>query len=130
MKLLLDTCTILWAILNPEKLSSLAHELLGKTESQVYFSPLSCAEIACGCERGKIKLDRHWKPWFRHFTKLNGWSNLSPDLSIIEEAYSIPAPFHADPVDRIMVATARLNQCTLLTADKKILNYPHVISAW
>ena len=48
----------------------------------------------------------------------------------MEEAYSLPDSFHADPADRIIAATARLENYTILTADKKILDYPHVNSAW
>jgi PIN domain nuclease of toxin-antitoxin system len=42
----------------------------------------------------------------------------------------LPDTFHADPADRIIAATARLKNCTILTADKKILAYPHVNAAW
>ena len=36
----------------------------------------------------------------------------------MEEAYSLPETFHADPADRIITATARLKNYTLLTADR------------
>jgi PIN domain nuclease of toxin-antitoxin system len=48
----------------------------------------------------------------------------------MEEAYSLPETFHADPADRIITATARLKKYTLLTADRKILSYPHVNAIW
>lgn len=48
----------------------------------------------------------------------------------MEEAYSLPDAFHADPADRIITATARLNNYTILTADEKIISYPHVKTAW
>ncbi len=48
----------------------------------------------------------------------------------MEEAYSLPESFHADPADRIITATARLKNYTLLTADRKILSYPHVNAIW
>jgi len=38
--------------------------------------------------------------------------------------------FHRDPADRIVTATARLKNCILLTADRKILDYPHVNALW
>ena len=41
-----------------------------------------------------------------------------------------PPPFHADPADRIIVATARIHGLTVLTADTRILAYPHVRAAW
>jgi PIN domain nuclease of toxin-antitoxin system len=38
--------------------------------------------------------------------------------------------FHSDPADQILVATARIYNLTLITADRKILAYPHVRSLW
>ncbi len=45
---------------------------------------------------------------------------------IAAEAYALPPGFHKDPADRILVAAARCHQLTLLTADERILQYPHV----
>lgn len=130
MKLFLDTCVILWAIADPDQLSERANKLLLDDRSEILVSSLSCAEIACLVDRKKIKLDRHWKLWFRHFVEQNAWEVLSVDLPIIEEAYSLPGDFHRDPMDRILVASSRLFQAPIITADKKILNYPHVHSEW
>jgi PIN domain nuclease of toxin-antitoxin system len=42
----------------------------------------------------------------------------------------VPGPpqggLHKDPADRLLVATARLHDLTLLTADEWILGYRHV----
>jgi PIN domain nuclease of toxin-antitoxin system len=91
---------------------------------------MSCAEIACGVERQRITLDRHWKLWFRHFIRLNGWQVLDVGLGQIEEAYSLPDFPHRDPADRIIIATARLLQCPVVTADGRIRGYPHVLTVW
>jgi PIN domain nuclease of toxin-antitoxin system len=93
-------------------------------------SPISCAEIACGVERSRISLDRHWKPWFRHFITLNGWQLVDVDLQIMEEAYSLPEYTGRDPADRIIVATARILQCPVVTADRYIREYAHVPVVW
>ena len=63
-------------------------------------SAISCAEIACAAERGRIEIDRHWRLWFRHYVELNGWTILPIELESVEEAYALPAPFHRDPADR------------------------------
>jgi PIN domain nuclease of toxin-antitoxin system len=47
------------------------------------------------------------------------------DFAIALEAYSLPDSFHRDPADRVLVATARTYQATLLTADDWILAYKH-----
>ena len=130
MKLLLDTCCIIWAVSDPSVISKNAKALLTAEESEISISVISLAELACAVERRRIKIDRHWKTWFRYYSDLNGWQVESISLEIMEDAYSLPDTFHADPADRIITATARLNRSTILTADKKILAYPHVDSIW
>ena len=85
-------------------------------------SVISLAELACAVERRRVITDRHWRKWFRHHTELNGWRVEKISLEIVEEAYALPDVFHADPADRITTATARLSDCTILTADKKSSN--------
>ena len=130
MKLLLDTGCIIWAVSDPSAISKDAKALLTADESDIFISVISLAELACAVERRRIAIDRHWKKWFRYYSELNGWQIKNISLAIMEEAYSLPDAFHADPADRIITATARLNHFTILTADKKILAYPHVDSVW
>ena len=130
MKLLLDTCCIIWAISQPAAISQTAKTLLSAEDSEIHASLISVAEIACAVERGRIVIDRHWKKWFRHYVSLNDWQVDSIDLEIMEEAYSLPDTFHADPADRIITATSRIKNFTILTADQKILSYPHVNATW
>ena len=130
MKLLLDTCCIVWAIARVEELSARARQLLTAGNSRIFVSPISAAEIACACERGRLTVRPHWKPWLRKHLRINAWQIEPIDLSIMEEAYSLPGAFHADPADRILTATARLRDCVLLTADRKVLAYPHVEAVW
>ena len=130
MKLLLDTCCIIWSISKPAVISQTAKALLIADDSEIHVSAISVAEIACAVERGIIIIDRHWKKWFRHYINLNDWQVDSIDLDIMEEAYSLPETFHADPADRIITATSRLKNYSLLTADRKILSYPHVNAVW
>ena len=130
MTVLLDTCAILWSVSSPDRLSAPARTVLEAPDTQVAVSAISSAEIACGVERGRIDLDRHWKTWFRTYVGLNEWQCLPVDLATIEEAYSLPPPFHADPSDRIIVASARIQAIPIVTADKRILDYPHVDTIW
>lgn len=130
MRVLLDTCAILWAVGAPQRLSARARAVLKEPETEVFVLAISAAEIACACERRRIALDRHWKAWFRHYVQHNQWECLSIDLAIVEEAYSLPPPFHPDPVDRLLVATARLQGLGLVTGDEKMLEYPHVETLW
>ena len=95
------------------------------------MSAISSAEIACLSDRNRIELNTHWKLWFRKYViEINDWTVLDLNLDIIQEAYSLPGEVHKDPVDRFLIATSRLYKASIVTADKKILDYPHVDSIW
>jgi PIN domain nuclease of toxin-antitoxin system len=50
------------------------------------------------------------------------------DAQLARLSNELPLPFHEDPADRLIVATARRAGLVLLTSDEKIVNYPHVES--
>lgn len=130
MRLLFDTCAILWAVSSPERIPQNVYSVLEANDTEVLVSVISLAEIACAVERGRIGLDRHWRVWFQHFVEANGWECLPIDADVIGEAFSLAPPFHPDPADRIIVATARIHAARVVTADRKILAYPHVQTLW
>lgn len=130
MNVLLDTCTFIWAIADVGSLSKKATDVLAAKETAVHFSPITCAEIACLCEKQRLSLDGHWKTWFDRYVALNAWTAVDISLPIIQEAYALPGEFHADPADRIIVGTARIQRMAILTADRKMLDYPFVETIW
>jgi PIN domain nuclease of toxin-antitoxin system len=56
------------------------------------------------------------------------WVPLTPVIAY--KSTVLPPPFHQDPADQIIVATAREEHATILTSDKRILSYPHVKAIW
>jgi PIN domain nuclease of toxin-antitoxin system len=64
--------------------------------------------------------------WFDQALTYPGicWLELTP--RIIVESTQLPGTFHRDPADQLIVATARVYQCPLVTVDTKILAYPEV----
>lgn len=130
MNYFLDTCAIIWAASNPKALSENARQALTSPLACFHVSPISVAELACGVSRGRISFEEHWRKWFRTYVDRNGWLITNVTLDIMEEAYSLPEHFHNDPADRIIVASARSLNASLITGDKKILDYPHVKTVW
>ena len=130
MKLVLDTCAILWSVSDPARFPEPVSQALVRGDTEVSVSAISCAEIACASERGRLELDRHWRIWFRHYVEMNGWTVRPIDLDVVEEAYALPEPFHRDPADRLIVATARRLAAAVVTADARMLGYPHVKTLW
>ncbi len=89
-------------------------------------SVISCWEVAKLVELKRLmfKMDIH--DWINQALSYPGIQliELSPRIAV--ESTQLPGEFHRDPADQIIVATARVHGCPLLTVDKKILNYEHV----
>lgn len=129
MNLLLDTCAVLYLSADDEKVMDSTREAVAAAD-RMFVSAVTAAELACLQQRNRIELSDHWKPWFRKAVEVNGWEVLPVDWEVMEEAYSLPGDFHADPADRMIVATARFYRCPVLTTDSNILRYPHVDTCW
>jgi PIN domain nuclease of toxin-antitoxin system len=126
VKLLLDTCAVIFIAQDPNRLSKPTRDLLVDPDNAVFASVVTAGELACLAERKKIVLPQHWKTWFRDSVERNGWNVLPLSIDVMEEAYSLPDPIHRDPVDRILIATSRAEAMPLVTTDRLILDYPHV----
>lgn len=92
-------------------------------------SAISCWEVAMLDAAGKFALSEPIETWLRQALRGSGVRVLPLSPKIAVEATRLPAPFHRDPADQIIVATARIRDCPLVTLDRKILAYPHVQKA-
>ena len=127
MRLLLDTHIWVWWIHDDPHLTSQQKQWLQQYESQgLGVSAISCWEVAKLSEYGRLKLPLPVGDWMKQALAYPGirFLSLSPEIAV--ESTRLPETFHRDPADQIIVATARIYNCLLLTADAKMLSYPHV----
>lgn len=123
--LLLDTCAVIW-IADDAPVSQAAIAAMDAAHDSgepVYVSPISAWELGILATRDKWIASVPPERWFETFIRLAGLrlAELSPQILIASSA--LPGPIHADPVDRILAATARENALTLVTRDPKLLDY-------
>jgi PIN domain nuclease of toxin-antitoxin system len=78
---------------------------------------------------GKLKLDRDVAEWLEAALAYPGVRLLDLTPAIIVESTRLPQPFHRDPADQMIVATARVLGIPLLTDDARLRAYPHVDKA-
>jgi PIN domain nuclease of toxin-antitoxin system len=125
--ILLDTHVWVWWVSQPGKLQPQHRELLERGSDRVFgVSIISCWEVAKLVQYGRLKLDRAVDLWIEHALAEPGLDLLHLTPRIVVESTRLPEPFHRDPADQLLVATARIFQCSLLTEDAKIVSYPHV----
>ncbi len=132
MTYLLDTHTWIWWNMNPQKLSKKVKEIIGKSDlyDEMLLSAISPWEFSKLLEKKRIGISCNPEDWINvalDMPKLR-IIPLSPILSY--RSTVLPQPFHNDPADQIIVATARAENATLLTKDEKIHAYENVKSLW
>lgn len=128
MPLLLDTHAWIWSQALPERLGPSAASLLAEPDERLYLSTVSTLELARLQARGHVELSEDLNDFVDASLDLLGASTIEMSHEIAIGAYALPGSFHRDPADRILVSTARIHGLTLLTADERILGYPHVES--
>jgi PIN domain nuclease of toxin-antitoxin system len=116
--ILLDTHAFLWWNADDPKLGRTARAAIGDLDTTVFVSAATAWEIAFKRAKGKLDADGDVADWIDK----NAFSALP-----IEVAHAVASaglqPHHRDPFDRLLVAQARMEELTLVTADAQIRRY-------
>jgi len=129
VKLLLDTHVWIWTQEDPDELGANARQMLLDGANELLVSSVSTLEIARMVSIGRLILTKELRQWVRDGLSSIQARSVAVDHEIAAQSYQLPEPFHRDPADRMLVASARLHDCTLVSADRLILEYAHVRSA-
>ena len=123
--LLLDTHVWIWFMLADAQLAIHKRTAINRAAAagRLRIAAISVWEAALLATRGRIVLRRPLAQWITAAVSAPGLS-IEPLLpAIAVEACSLPEAFHRDPADRLIVATARVANATLMTRDQRILEY-------
>ena len=126
MKVLLDTHVWVWSQEQPERMGPRTKRLLLSPAHDTAVCAISTLEIARLVAAGEIALSIPLAVWVAESLADLAAETISVGHDVALEAYALPGEFHRHPADRVLVAAARRNGLTLITADDKILSYPHV----
>lgn len=122
--LLLDTCAMIF-IANETPLSPEADYQISEAafDGRLYVSPMSAWEIGIGVAKGRLSLPLSPLEFFNRFLSKMGakLSSVSPEILI--HSSQLPGIPQKDPMDRILVASARSLDMILVTRDGPILAY-------
>ena len=119
-RLLVDTNVAIWLLLGDRKrVSTDAVHALEDTDNDVALSAASVWEIAIKRSLGKVALPGGWAAALTHL----GFDPL-PITAMHAAAVERLPWHHRDPFDRLLVAQASVERCTLVTADRRLASYP------
>jgi PIN domain nuclease of toxin-antitoxin system len=124
--LVLDTHIWIWLLEDNPRLKGSpivrAVELAGK-RSQVRVSIMSVWEIGMLEAKGRLQLPCHPLEWVHKALHISLVLVAPLTEEIVIESSFLPGDFHGDPMDRILIATTRRLQGTLVTCDRQIRDY-------
>ncbi|MEK6731365.1 MAG: type II toxin-antitoxin system VapC family toxin [Pseudomonadota bacterium] len=123
--LLLDTHILLWLANGDHNLHKQQQSLINDAakEWRLYISAISAWEIAMLDAKQRIILSKPCLKWIQESIEKIGIQLIPLSLEISVESCQLPGTFHDDPVDRIIVASARIHNLALMTHDDRILHY-------
>ncbi len=116
MRLLLDTCTVLWATLSPAALSDEAQRLIADPANMILVSSASAWEIATKVRLGKLPGAERLESSYPEVMENAGYTQLAIDTESALRAGRMTAA-HRDPFDRILAAQAIGLDIPIITPD-------------
>jgi PIN domain nuclease of toxin-antitoxin system len=116
VKLLLDTHVVLWAASDPGRLADEARALLEDGAHEVFVSLVSAWEIAIKQSIGKLDLPSPAERWLPEVLRRTGFEVAELSLAAALRVRALPW-HHRDPFDRLLVAHALEEGCSVVTHD-------------
>ena len=124
MLVLLDTHVWIWSAAGDRgRIGRRALRLIARAANldAIRVSPASVFEVTALCTAGRLRLSSLPGDWIRQALSTAGLRLATLSTEVAVDAGSIPRTVISDPLDRIIVATARSLDATLLTCDMQIL---------
>lgn len=126
--LLLDTCAAIWltqqATMRPEAVAAIDGS--GDRGRPIRLSLITSWELGLLAKSGRAAMARPPHEVFASFLRLPGIVIEELTAEILIESSLLPGAVHGDPADRILIATARALDLTIITRDRHILEYAEV----
>jgi PIN domain nuclease of toxin-antitoxin system len=123
MKLLLDTHSALWMFAGNLEISEALQEDLTDPANELLFSDASVLEIVIKHTIGKLPLPSPPDDFLDTMASEHGMARLPISREAIFEWGKLPM-IHRDPFDRLLIAQAKTEGCSLVSRDPEIQKYP------
>ena len=123
MKVLVDTHTFIWGLLESHRLSPGSRQILRTDEHELVFSLVSLWEIAIKIKIGKLNAIGSSVAYIRDEMDAYGMELLPIRYEHILQLEALPI-HHSDPFDRLLIAQAIAESLPILTHDRVFSLYP------
>lgn len=130
--ILLDTHVIIWDSLAPNRLSVQAEQAIAQANQQdgMLIADISLWEIAMLVQKGRIQIATDCQSFITLLLQANKTRVVPISPAIATQAVQLPALVNKDPADRLLVATALVEQAVLVTADHNLRQISAITTLW
>ena len=97
---------------------------------ELLLSAISLWEFSKLLEKERLAISINPEEWILMALEMPKLRLVPLSPAIAYRSTILPKPFHDDPADQILVASAREENAVILTSDERIRSYPHVQSLW
>ncbi len=126
---LLDTHTLIWYSVSPEKLSRTASDFIREREHRIYVSAITAWEIAIKVRLGKLEEARYLHEHYHQRLAQYGFLEL-PFTAVHALVAGGLNSSHKDPFDRALSAQATSEQVPVITQDDALAGLPGTRVLW
>ncbi|RFF30111.1 type II toxin-antitoxin system VapC family toxin [Wenzhouxiangella sediminis] len=131
--IVLDTHALVWWVTGDSQLSEPALQAIEAAltdQRPVMISTISAWELAMLVAKDRLILTMDLDEWLDTVDSIEGVEWVPVTRQVAVDSVNLPGEFHQDPADRLIVALARHENAELISADRRIQDYPHVRCTW
>jgi len=130
--IVLDTHVIIWDALKPELLSDPARQAIDLANRQdgLIFCDISLWEIAMLIHKGRLQVEVEYPDFINLVLQANRYILRRITPTIAHQSTQLPVTINADPADRLIAATALVENAVLVTADKNLRKATTIPTLW
>lgn len=125
MKLLLDTHIWIWTVLEPGRISPHVAAKIQNSDNELWLSPISVWEVLLLQQKGRILPDIEITSWISKTLRTFPVNEADVTVEVARQVGQLHLS-HRDPADHFLVATAKVFDLTLVTADERLLSVPDI----
>jgi len=130
MRYLLDTHAWVWLNAEPDRVPKRIVTAVTSETADLYISAASIVEIGTLAAMGRLNLGGGITRWIDTAIEKSAVRILPLDLTVALEVVTLAKELHFDPIDRILAATTRVHDLTLITQDRALRSDRHVKTIW
>jgi PIN domain nuclease of toxin-antitoxin system len=125
LKLLLDTHIWIWTVGKSSRLSPRIVRELTNPANELWLSPVSIWEFYLLYRKDRLNIPEGFSTWITRALTATTFKEAPLTFEVAQALATIKVP-HSDPADQFLIASAKVFDLTLVTADEKLIRTPGI----